>query len=134
MPQIRTESIPKDRYSVYLGKAEEFLTASETALAKGDMNAAASSAAHAAISACDALVAFHLGLRCKGEDHGEITHLLRRLPAGPTLDKERQILVILDVKRVAEYEDRDVTRDEGAIAVQAAKTIVVWARGRLPKG
>jgi HEPN domain-containing protein len=133
LSQLRTESIPKSRFSVYLGKAEEFQQAAETALKRGDHNAAAANAAHAVISGCDALVAFHLGLRCKGEDHREVVQLIRRTPAGDTRDKERQIFLVFDSKRVAEYEDRDVSEEEAILATSSAKRILDWVRSNLPQ-
>lgn len=133
MTDLRTESIPRDRYTVFLGKAEEFLSAAQISSKSRDTNAAASNAAHAAISALDAVAAYHLGLRCKGDDHGQVLRLLSRASLEGFSERERQFLQLLDVKRLAEYHARDVLPNESDQAVLLARRILDWARSRVPQ-
>mgnify|MGYP000675101780 CR=1 FL=1 len=77
MPAIRTRSVFKEAYKVFLKKSREFLDAAEYSLSKGNFNAAAGCAAHAAISALDALTAFYLGQRHAGEKHEDAALLMK---------------------------------------------------------
>ncbi len=114
MTPARTERVPKEQSRAYLTKAEEFRWAMENALVAGKLNAAVSGAVHCVTSACDALLAHHLGVRCKGQDHREIVSLLPGLPFRVGPERPRQILSVLDLKAVAEYRGskRHVARGE----------------------
>ncbi len=132
MSPVRTERFPKTRFGVFAGKAEEFSWSMMSTLSAGKPNAAASAAAHCVTNACDALVAYHLGLRCKGQDHREIVALLAGLPIPSVADHQRQILTVLDLKAAAEYEGRDVTLGEARAATERAARVLRWARQNLP--
>ena len=132
MAPVRTERFPKARFGVFAGKAEEFSWSMRSALSAGKPNAAASAAVHCVTNACDALVAYHLGLRCKGQDHREIVSLLTGLPIPSVSDHSRQVLSVLDIKAAAEYEGRDITLAEARAATDRADRVLQWARQNLP--
>jgi hypothetical protein len=78
MAVIRTKPVLKDSYKVFLRKAEEFLGAAKYSLSKGNANVAAGCAAHAVISALDALAAFYLQRKHAGKDTRTRRTSLRR--------------------------------------------------------
>ncbi|MDI6819973.1 MAG: hypothetical protein QMC89_03595 [Candidatus Hodarchaeaceae archaeon] len=89
---IRTKPVLKGSYKVFLKKSEEFLDAAKYSLFKGNVNAAAGCAAHAAIGALDALTAFYLRRKHAGEKHGDAAHLLKEKGiAEPEGGKERRV-------------------------------------------
>lgn len=132
MSRLRTELIPKEHFGIFIAKADEFRETMDAAWNAGNFNAAASSAAHCVTSACDALVAHHLGVRCKGQDHREMVALLPQLPFTVPREHARQILSVLDLKAVAEYEDRDVTPQEAEGVVKQATRLLQWVVEHLP--
>lgn len=132
MTPARTERVPKEQARAYLTKAEEFRWAMENALVAGKLNPAVSGAVHCVTSACDALLAHHLGVRCKGQDHREILSLLPGLPFRVGPERPRQILAVLDLKAVAEYEGRSATSQEARNSVRQALRILEWVRQNLP--
>ena len=67
--KLKTRSVSRERHSIYLKKAQEFLRASESSIKFGDWDAVGLNAVHAAISAADALLVYYGGLRSTGESH-----------------------------------------------------------------
>lgn len=132
MTTPRSEAIPKDRYRIFLRKAAEFARSMDSAIAVKDWNAASSAAAHSVTSASDALVAYHLGLRCKGQDHRDVIRLLETIPSIGGKDHRAQILEVLDLRLVAEYHDRGVTEVEARKAAKQAGRTLAWASEHLP--
>ena len=130
--QFKTRSLPRDRYAIYLKKAQEFLRASESALGVGDWDAVGLNAVHAAISSADALLAYYGGVRSTGESHRDVAGLLRQHVQDDQLGSKFQTLSkVLDYKNLAAYEDREVTEAEARDAAKLAGRFLEWARSRL---
>jgi len=83
----------------------------------------------------DALAVYHLGLRSAARDHDESTQLLFSL----NLDRSdlrrnaKHLTDLLDVKSVAEYEERRLTADDAEAAIKKSKRFRDWAKTKLPK-
>ncbi|MDI6903127.1 MAG: HEPN domain-containing protein [Methanocellales archaeon] len=133
--KLRTEAVFKNSYKIYLKKSEEFLATAKYSLSKDDFNAAAGCAAHATISALDALTAFYLQRRHAGERHEDAIHLLKEGAMVKLKDKPKatkQFKMVIGRKTLAEYEQRGVFKGEAAEAVKAAERFLEWVKDNLP--
>jgi HEPN domain-containing protein len=93
---------------VYLRRAEELLKAVDWGLAEGKPNVAAINAVQSGVSAADAYVVFHLGMRSAATDHREVVGLIARCPSESKADVGRHLQRLLDKKNEVEYQDREV--------------------------
>lgn len=126
----------KGSYRIFLKKSEEFLSASKYSLFEGNLNAAAGCAAHAAISALDALTAFYTQRRHAGERHEDAARLLKEKGIAELKGAEkaaRQFRGIVRGKTLAEYEERETFRKEAEDAVKAAERFMSWVKENLPR-
>lgn len=132
---IRTKSVLKDSYKIFLKKSEEFLDAAKYALSKGNVNAAAGCAAHSTISALDALTAFYLRQRHAGERHEDAAHLLKEKGIAELDGREKaanQFRSVVGSKSLAEYEQREVFKGEAEESVKGAERFLNWVKKNLP--
>jgi HEPN domain-containing protein len=113
-------------HRTYLKKAQEFARAMERDLEGGDLNAAASAASHSVISACDALLARHRGVRSRARDHGAVLRLIETTGLEGVRRKADQAEFVLSLKQVAEYDDRDIPAADAAEAVKRARRFLEW--------
>jgi len=135
MPVIRTKSVLKESYKVFLQKSEEFLDAAKYSLSKGNINAAAGCAAHAAISALDALAAFYLQRKHAGERHEDAAHLFKEKGIAELDGREKaasQFRNVVRSKGLAEYEQREIFKGEADESVKAAERFLSWVKKNLP--
>lgn len=132
---MRTRSVDRGRWPLFLDRAEGFLATARDALAQDRRQAAASSAIHAAIAAGDAVTVFHVGRRSASDRHEDAVDLLRSLdlPEAGFRTRVAQFGRLLSLKAKVEYADAEVTRREAADAVRTAERLVGWAREHLPK-
>jgi HEPN domain-containing protein len=127
VPDVPTVASRPGAHRIFLKKAQEFARAMERAFEVGDYNAAASAASHCAISACDALLARHKGLRSRARDHGAVVRLIETIGLEGAEQRANQLERVLSVKQFAEYDDRDVRKADAAEAVKRAKRFLDWA-------
>lgn len=135
MVVTRTKSVLEDSYKVFLKKSGEFLDAAKYSLSKGSVNAAAGCAAHAAISALDALTAFYLRRKHAGERHEDAAHLLKEKGIAELEGREKaagQFRGVVGSKGLAEYEQREIFRGEAEDSVKAAERFLNWVKENLP--
>lgn len=111
-----------------MGKAEEFLTAAEVALAGALWNACGLDAIHAGISAADAALAATAGLRSVSPDHGFVMRLLESNVPTFSAQQRRHLAGLLQMKNTVAYENRLVTETEAHQLLDHAKRFVRWAR------
>ncbi len=132
---MRTPSVDRNRYGIFLDRAGEFLASAEDALSRHHHQAAASNAVHAAIAAVDAVAVHRIGRRSAPQRHEDAVHLLYTL--GLARDqvepRARQLMRILGLKTKAEYTDERVSGRDAEDVVRAAGRIVAWARTELPR-
>jgi len=132
---IRTKSVLKGSYKVFLKKSEEFLDAARYSLSKGNVNAAAGCAAHSAISALDALTAFYLQRKHAGERHEDAVHLLKEKGILELEGREKatsQFRSVVGYKGLAEYEQREIFKGEAEESVRVSGRFLSWAKRNLP--
>jgi HEPN domain-containing protein len=108
VPGSRTTDVPRARSRVYLRRAEELLKAVDWGLSEGKSNVAAINAVQSGISAADAYVVFHLGIRSSATHHPEVVGLVARCPAETKAEVGRHLQRLLDRKNEVEYQDREI--------------------------
>jgi hypothetical protein len=98
-------------------------------------NSATILAVHAVISSCDALTSFYLQQRCASDRHLDVLSLINRLPfdKGELGAKSKQIARVIDVKNVAEYEERLISAREAENAARDAERTLKWTNEKLPE-
>lgn len=130
--RIPTRGVDKDRYRSYLKKAEEYYQAMLDSLSQGRWNAAALEAIHSAISANDAFLVHHYGLRSVSGAHEDAVELLASHFGTAEETKPAQHLSwLLAKKNLVEYEDRLFTAKEAQEAVKHAERFLDWVKTRL---
>ncbi|HII39789.1 MAG TPA: hypothetical protein HA326_01055 [Thermoplasmata archaeon] len=131
----RTRAVSKEKYVIYMKRSSEFQSIAETAMDKGFWDVAVANAVHAGISMADALAVYYLGLRSAAQEHGESIQLLYRIGVDrKELERNTKHLTdLLDVKSLAEYEERSLKSDDAEVAVKKSKRFRVWATAKLPR-
>ena len=82
----------------------------------------------------DAVAVFYLGKRSASQDHAESVSLLEQLDISKK-EVERaasHLTELLNVKNLAEYEERLLARRDSEQAIQHLGRFKTWARGKLP--
>lgn len=132
---MRTKSVSKATYKIFLSKSGEFLSAAEYSLAEGNLNAAAGCAAQSAISALDALSAFYLHRVHTGRKHEDAARLMDEEEIANLDGKKksaRQFRKIVRNKTKAEYEERNVFKGEAEDSVKRERRFLNWTKENLP--
>lgn len=96
-------------------------------------NSCVITAIHCAISAIDALTVNRVGLRSAGDSHGDVVLLFSELGLDKSeLDSKRQqLLSLLDVKNIAEYNDRLMTEADAEKAMKHCDRIYAWVKEKI---
>ena len=129
--KLKIETVEKSDYRTYLKKAADFHDIMLKAFDSANWTAAGLNAVHCAISCCDALLVFHLGVRSAGEDHMPAADLLLSLPqklTGEVVAFKR----IVAKKNLIAYENRDFHRAEALEITKMAERFYDWATSNLP--
>lgn len=129
----KVRKVDKDLYRIYLDKADEFFKIMKYAQSQSLWSAAALNGIHCAISLCDALTSFYLRERSASTRHEDVVILLGKTGIKNIDSKIKQILSILSVKNLVEYEAREFRKNDALkIAVQVER-LHTWVRESLPK-
>ncbi len=131
----RTRAVSKEKYRTYVKRSNDFQLTAEAAMDREFWDVAVSNAVHAGISMADALAVYYLGLRSAARDHDESIRLLYRL----SIDRKelernaKHLSDLLDVKSLAEYEERQLKATDAEVATKKSKRFRDWAMEKLPK-
>ncbi len=130
--ELRRERVDKTKFRIYLQKAEEFFSAAKDEFGSSRYNSAASSAAHAAINALDAMTVYLSGYRHTGQRHEDAWKLLKYAEGLPDKSAaESKFKSAVRVKPVAEYEERSAGKSEALRALKAAERLLSWVKDNL---
>jgi len=129
--RLKTQTVEKNDYKIYLKKAEDFYNIMHKAQDLENWTAAGLNAVHCAISCCDALLVFHLGLRSIGEDHMQVADLLLRLPQQIT-GEVATFKRIVAKKNVIAYENREFRQTDALEIVKLTDRFYHWAISNFP--
>lgn len=126
--QIRIKKVEKDRFKIYLEKAEQFFKLMKYAQTEGLWIGMGLCGVHCAISCCDALTTFYLGERSISQKHEDVVVLLRGIQLEGISDRIKQILSVLSVKSLVEYEAREIRRDDAAKIAAQVERFYGWVK------
>ena len=130
----KTRDVPKSAYSNYLKRVQECFHAAEAAMDKKEWNAAAISAIHCIICACDAMCVYYLGRRHSGENHNDAITLFKTIKNSETYNTNtNRLLRLLRIKNMAEYEERLVYSSEAEKIYHDCERFFNFAKGQLEK-
>jgi len=124
--KLKTKIVEKNDYRIYLNKAKDFYEIMFKARDAGKWTAAGLNAVHCAISCCDAILVFHLGIRSIGEDHMQVVDLLTRVPLSGINDEIPALKRIIAKKNVIAYENREFRQTEALDIVKLAERFYNW--------
>lgn len=132
--KLKTSDVDKSFYSNYLKRAEECIHAARNSFTNEGWNAATINAIHSCIAACDAMCVYFLGKRHIGENHGDVVKLFKSIKSG---DEEintnaARIVRTIDIKSMAEYEERLVYRSEAERVLKDCERFFEYVKKKLP--
>lgn len=130
---VKVRKIDKNYYKIYLEKADEFFRIMKYAQSQNLWTATGLNGVHCAISACDAITSFYLGERSTSTRHEDVVISLRKIGIRNIENKIKQILSILSVKNLVEYEAREFRRSDALKIATQVERLYTWAEESLPK-
>ena len=131
----KTKDMPKSTYVNYLQKAEECLHASQNSFKSEEWNAAAITAIHCCISACDAMCVYFLGKRHAGENHNEAPKLFQSIKNNEDIKTNtNRIMKVLRAKNIAEYEERLIRKAEAETILKDCERFFEYVNKQLGAG
>ncbi|MDP2904925.1 MAG: hypothetical protein Q8O22_01310 [Candidatus Omnitrophota bacterium] len=131
--KINTRVIEKNDYKIFLKKAKDFYNIMLTARDAANWTAVGLNAVHCAISCCDAMLAFHLGIRSASDDHMDAVDLLQRIPRIYDSGESSTFKRIIAKKSVVAYENREFRQAEALDILKLAERFYSWATSILPE-
>ena len=127
--EINSKKVSRERHAIYWGKAMEFFEAMVDASQKKNWNAVGLAGVHCAISATDALLVKHAGVRSSSGSHQDVLGLLQAKADDPDVSKQAKRLgEILVEKNLIEYVDKSYP-EKNALALKiSVERYVEWVR------
>lgn len=130
--KFKTVNVERNDYKVFLKKAKDFYEVMLNARDTGNWTAVGLNAVHCAISCCDAMLTFHLGIRSTGEDHAQAVNLLMRLPPAVEDGEANTFKRIIVKKNLIAYECREFRQAEAVDILKLAERFYRWTASKLP--
>lgn len=130
--KLKTKTVEKSDYKIYLQKAKDFYDTMLKARDGGKWTAVGLNAVHCAISCCDAMLVFHLGVRSTGEDHMQVADLLGRLSQKGISSEISTFKRIIAKKNLIAYENREFHQTEAIDILKLAERFYSWVLSNLP--
>ncbi len=131
--KFKIGKLSKEEYKKFLKKADEFFEIMQESLKKEKWNAAGLNAIHTGISANDALLTFHFGLRSISPKHDDAVKLLiSMMNRDDTEIKAKHLRRLISVKNLVEYDGRLLSGREAESLAKHAERFLVWVRSLLP--
>ena len=130
--KLKTKTIEKGDYKIYIHKAKDFYDTMLKAKDAGKWTAVGLNAVHCAISCCDSMLVFHLGIRSTGEDHTQVVDLLARLPQAGLSNEIAAFKRVIAKKNTIAYENREFHRAEAMDVLKLSERFYNWVLSNLP--
>lgn len=131
--KLKTKDVEKSYYRNYLQRAEECFNAAKYSFDCGEWNAAAISAIHSCIAACDAMCVYYLGKRNSGENHNNAAVLFQSIRTDESIStNSNRIVRVLRIKNMAEYEERLVFKSETEKILLDCERLLTYVKQELP--
>ena len=123
----------KEDYKKFIKKADEFYEMMLHSLVKEKWNAAGLNAIHTGISANDALLTFHFGLRSISPKHDDAVKLLISMMKRDDVEtKAKHLRRLISTKNLVEYDGRLLSRREAESLAKHAERFLDWVKSLLP--
>ncbi|MDO8804905.1 MAG: hypothetical protein Q7R35_10765 [Elusimicrobiota bacterium] len=127
--EIRLTKVSRERHTFYWDKAMEFFEAMVDASQKKNWNATGLAGVHSCISATDALLVKHAGVRSSSDSHQDVIGLLRAKINDPDIAKQAQRLgEILGQKNLIEYVDKSFPEKNALVLKISVERYIEWVR------
>ena len=124
-----SKKVGRERYAVYWEKAMDFYEAMVDASQKKNWNGVGLSGVHACISATDALLVKHSGVRSSSDAHQDAVGLLKsKLKHVDIEAAARRLGRILAEKNLIEYMDKSYTPEEASALKINVDRCIEWAK------
>ena len=130
--KIKTRVVEKGDYKIFLKKAKDLYNIMFKARDLENWTAVGLNAVHCAISCCDTMLVFHLGIRSIGEDHLQVADLLSRLPQEIVTSEVATFKRIIAKKNLIAYESREFRQAEALDILKLAERFYNWTISNLP--
>ena len=131
MGEIKTRKTDRDKYKIYLEKAKEFYVLMKHAEKERLWAGVGLNGVHCAISVCDALTTFYLGVRSISPKHYDAIVLLGKIQEEEVKSKTSQLNSILSIKNQVEYEAREFRKGDAERIVKQTERLYKWAIDKL---
>jgi hypothetical protein len=128
MAEFRTTKVERYNSANFLEKAEQFHNGMVDAMQRGNYAQACSSAIHCVISSCDAVTAFHIGLKSNSQRHEDLSRLVKQTAIPGAFEKSRQISQVISSKSNVEYGTEIPSQKQALVLTLQAERIYGWAR------
>lgn len=130
--KIKTVNVEKNDYKIFLKKARDLHDIMLKARDTENWTAVGLNAVHCAISCCDAMLTFHLGIRSAGDDHMQAIDLLMRLPQAVDDGEANTFKRIIAKKSLIAYDNREFRQAEAMDVLKLAERFYGWTTSKLP--
>ena len=130
--KMKTVAVEKGEYKGYLKKAKDLYEITQKAKENQNWTAVGLNAVHCAISCCDALITFHLGVRSSGEDHMQAADLILRIPKDNVKNAASSFKRIIAKKNLVAYESREFRKGDAEDIFKITGRFYEWTTSILP--
>ncbi len=132
----RTRIVSRERYKVFMSRAEQFREAMNFSMSNGDFDACVSNAVHCGISASDALTVLKLGKKSAAQNHIEAVILLKEVQTSDDSEKAKvcdRLQELINLKTPAEYDDRAMSKSEAEKAQRLCNKVFDFVKKEMEK-
>lgn len=127
--EINSKKVSRERNTIYWGKAMEFFESMVDAVRKQNWNAAGLAGVHCCISATDALLVKHAGVRSSSGSHQDVVGLLQAKIRDADVGKQaKRLAEILTQKNLIEYIDKSYTEKDALPLKMSVERYMDWVR------
>lgn len=127
--EINSKKVSRERYAIYWGKAMEFFEAMVDAAQKQNWNAAGLAGVHCCISATDALLVKHAGVRSSSDSHQDVVGLLQaKIRDAEVAKQAKRLGEVLAQKNLIEYIDKSYTEKDALPLKMSVERYMDWVR------
>jgi len=126
--RYKVATVPKSEALNYFKKAKEFRDLAELAMENESWNAVGLNAVHCVISAADAMLVKHAGMRSSSMDHSATRDLLiKHVPLADIKKQSEAFRRIITKKNVIEYESQLFYEKDAVDIIKKADRFFIWA-------
>ncbi len=127
--EIHSKKVSRERHTIYWGKAMEFFETMVDAAQKQNWNAAGLAGVHCCISATDALLVKHAGVRSSSDSHQDVIGLLQaKIRDADVAKQARRLGEILAQKNLIEYIDKSYSEKDALPLKLSVERYMEWVR------